>query len=440
MGNNEWLDIEVLDDYLEGKLDASMMHKVERISLEDPFVAQALAGLTEAKKRTQTLSILQRQLQERVAEKPVERKMWRMASHRLSIAATAAVLFLTVSVLFWMRENQRQQQAELAANKAKNIEIDLKPQVAAAAPSVDSTSTAAPIVETAVDKNKVEQALDKTLNKGSQAIASNRSKSVVAAASQDPVLLDKQPAVASFKREHAESPMSVVGAVKSAPTPPVQALESKADGVLPQTSYATLRGKVFDYLGRPISGANVKMVGEDARAITNGSGEFALFTDKKVDKVSIEVASIGYNRKNIEAKADQNLNIRLDESNSSLNEVAVVSGYSAKKRNTANADTKNDSIVTVFATEKVNEMLSQPKGGWAIFEDYLKNNNKLFSNSGLSVELGFSIGKDGKPTDIKILKGQDKSLEDEAIRLLKSGPKWNYGSKLSNKGAVTIKF
>lgn len=438
MGNNEWLDIEILDDYLEGKLDASMMHKVERISLEDPFVAQALAGLTEAKKRTQTLSILQKQLQERVAEKPVERKMWRMASHRLSIAATAAVLFLTVSVLFWMRENQRQQQAELAANKAKNIEIDLKPQVAAAAPSVDSNIEPA---ATIMDKQKVEQALDKTLNKGSQAIASNRSKSAIVGSAPDPVLLDKQPAVAKFKREHTESPMSVVGPVQSAPAPPVQALESKAEGVQPQTSYATLRGKVFDYLGRPIPGANVKMVGEDARAITNSSGEFTLATDKKADKVSIEVASLGYNKKNIEAKADQNLNIRLDEDQNALSEVIVVaSSRNAKKSNVAKDAAKNDSVVTVFAAGKANEMLSQPKGGWPIFEDYLKNNNKLFSNSGLSVELGFSVGKDGRPTDIKIIKGQDKALEDEAIRLLKSGPKWNYNSKLSNKAAVTIKF
>lgn len=438
MGNNEWLDIEILDDYLEGKLDAGMMHKVERISLEDPFVAQALAGLTEAKKRTQTLSILQKQLQERVAEKPVERKMWRIASHRLSIAATAAVLFLTVSVLFWMRENQRQQQAEIAANKAKNIEIDLNPQVAAATPSADTV--VAPATVAVMDKQKVEQALDKTLNKGSQAIASNRSKSAVVASAPDPVLLDKQPAVAKFKREHTESPMSVVGPVQSAPVPPVQALEGRVEGVQIQTGYATVRGKVVDYMGRPIPGANVKMVGEDARAITNVSGEFVLPTDKKADKVSLEVASIGYDKKNIEAKANQNLNIRLDEAHSSLNEVVVASGYIANKKNTVKESTKNDSVVVVSAVEKENEMLSQPKGGWEIFEDYLKNNNKLFSNSGLSVELGFSVGKDGRPTNIKILKGQDRAFEDEAIRLLKNGPKWNYNSKLSNKGTVTIKF
>lgn len=124
MSSNDWLDIEMLDDYLEGKLDASTMHKVERVSLEDPFVAQALAGLTEVKKRTQTLSLLQKQLQERIAEKPIKRKAMRMTSHRLSIAAAAAVLFITASVLFLMKENMRRNEA---AKAAKSIEVMLKP-------------------------------------------------------------------------------------------------------------------------------------------------------------------------------------------------------------------------------------------------------------------------------------------------------------------------
>ena len=59
MNYNEWLDIDVLEDYLDGKLDAKTMHKVERLSLEDPFVAEALAGLSQSPKRTQSLSLLQ---------------------------------------------------------------------------------------------------------------------------------------------------------------------------------------------------------------------------------------------------------------------------------------------------------------------------------------------------------------------------------------------
>lgn len=101
--NNDWLDIDVLEDYLDGKLDAKAMHFVERQALEDPFVAEALEGLKQSPKRKQTLSILQKQLYDRVAEKPIKRKLWGITTQRLSIAATATVAFIAVSILFFMQ-------------------------------------------------------------------------------------------------------------------------------------------------------------------------------------------------------------------------------------------------------------------------------------------------------------------------------------------------
>src|SRR5690606_5423739 len=131
---------------------------------EDPFVAQALAGLTEAKKRTQTLSLLQKQLKERVEQKPVERKMWRITSMRLSIAATAAVLFIAVSVLFWFRESNRQKQIELAANQPKSVEIALKDE--AAVTVLVDTPKEIKSASSNIEKGKIEKVLNETLVKG----------------------------------------------------------------------------------------------------------------------------------------------------------------------------------------------------------------------------------------------------------------------------------
>ena len=50
--NKDWLDIGTLEDYLDGKLDTKTMNRVEREALEDPFVAEALAGLSESPKRS----------------------------------------------------------------------------------------------------------------------------------------------------------------------------------------------------------------------------------------------------------------------------------------------------------------------------------------------------------------------------------------------------
>ncbi|WP_431293252.1 hypothetical protein [Pedobacter sp. P26] len=131
--NNDWLDIDVLEDYLDGKLDAKAMHFVERQALEDPFVAEALEGLKQSPKRKQTLSILQKQLYDRVSEKPIKRKLWGITTQRLSIAATATVAFIAVSILFFMRETNRRN-AELTAHKKEGVLVQL-----------DSTATVASI-------------------------------------------------------------------------------------------------------------------------------------------------------------------------------------------------------------------------------------------------------------------------------------------------------
>lgn len=428
MGSNEWLDIDVLDDYLEGKLDAGMMHKVERISLEDPFVAQALAGLTEAKKRTQTLSFLQKQLQERIAEKPVERKMWRMASHRLSIAATAAVLFLTVSVLFWMRENHRQEQVQLVAKQPKNIEIDLKADAVAVVP-VDTLVQHQPEA-LATDSKKVEQALGQTLAKGNQAIAKNNYKKEDIVA-EGPSLQAREAVKARLKKDLSETQAVMVGARTAAPTPPVQALESRVEGIQVQTTNAKLvKGIVLDINGRPISGAEIKMVGNDLRAITDRSGEFTLPADQQGDKVALEVASLGFAKKNIEAKTNEKTSIRLQESSSALNEVAVV-GYGQMKKKSADIVTSATAIETFVGV---------PEIGWKAYNEYLEKNNKLYTDGSKTVQLSFSILPDGSPSLVKTEKADDTNLAKEAVRLLTAGGKWKQPAKKNTRALVNIKF
>ena len=420
MGNNEWLDIDVLDDYLEGKLDSGMMHKVERISLEDPFVAQALEGLSAAKKRTQTFSLLQKQLQERVAQKPVERKMWRTTSHRLSIAATAAVLFITAGVLFWMRESNRRQQLEMANNQPKQIEVNIKPQVAAVAPA----DTLLAKVSSLVDQQKVEQTLDQTLSKGNQAIAKHNTpkETMIESAS----LANKEAVKARLTKENRENQAKMVGARIAAPVAPVQALESRVEGIQVKTDpYAkSVKGTVYDVYGRPLSGADVKMVGDDIRAITNKSGEFTLPLDKEKEKVTLEVTSLGFASKNVEAKVNQEVNVRLSENASALNEVVVVSAKNAAKKKAA----KDEVVIGI------------PAIGWKAYSEYLAKENKLYVSGTKTVLLSFVILPNGTPSDIKVEKSEGKAFDEEAIRLLKNGDKWNYPAGVKKNASIAIKF
>jgi TonB family protein len=121
--DSNWLDIDVLEDYLDGKLDDKMMYRVEREALEDPFVAQALAGLSQSPRRSrQSLSLLQKQLEARVAGFEDDKKKSVITGQRLSIAATAALIFILGGIIFWMKYNASQQPKVPAV-----VEVNLDP-------------------------------------------------------------------------------------------------------------------------------------------------------------------------------------------------------------------------------------------------------------------------------------------------------------------------
>ena len=129
--NNDWLDIELLEDYLDGKLDSKAMHRIEKQALEDPFVAQALAGLSQSPKRAaNTVSLLQKQLYDRIAQQEIVKKESVFTWQRLSVAAAAAVMFISVSIIFFMRDEERREQQARINNRSKTVEVNLAPSPA----------------------------------------------------------------------------------------------------------------------------------------------------------------------------------------------------------------------------------------------------------------------------------------------------------------------
>ena len=199
MNYNGLLDINLLEDYLDGKLDGKAMHQVEKLSLEDPFVAEALAGLSQSPLRSQSLSLLQKQLHERIALKPVETKRWTITAQRLSIASAAAVLFIAVSVLFLMKQNSRKQ---IEANQAKNVKIEI-------APNSKTVTEAIPPAPVAVE-------IDKALADAKTNIYAGikKPKSIVTDAA--PVTVSSAPVAMAENKEEAAISSKVAARMSSA--------------------------------------------------------------------------------------------------------------------------------------------------------------------------------------------------------------------------------
>ena len=117
--------------------------------------------------------------------------------------------------------------------------------------------------------------------------------------------------------------------------------------------------------------------------------------------------------KELVVKSDQ-LDVQLDADISELSEVVVV-GYGA-----------DGSLRSAGPT--VME-LATPEGGRKAFKQYLEKNlhypeQALKNEVEGKVTIQFSIGMTGQLTDFRVIKGIGFGCDEEVIRLIKAGPKW----------------
>jgi hypothetical protein len=423
VGYNEWLDIDVLEAYLEGKLDSKAMHQVEKLSLEDPFVAEALDGLSQAKKRTQTLSLLQKQLQERVVQKPVEEKRWRITSQRLSIAAAAAVLFVTVSILFWMKENKRR---EILATQTKQVEANTAP-IAKASPSAEPSPRKIvpdqPLLSNRTSSTRGKNQPNKstaiaTAAVQAEAVQAIKADSFLIAKSAAPIIAGDEVVTIARKaatdKHKTASETALPGKVAGIYFDPNSQLKGKPGVLINGTVYAKTDGQ-------PLPGAIVQIAGTNTTTTTNAKGEFTLPVDSNFSQ-SLSIGYIGFDTKKVEAKAAQPLKVALEESNTLLRETVVTRSLSPTK------PVKPTAI---------------PSTGWANFTMYLNANNKLITpgvKTTKAVRLTFALDKKGRPLNIKVKQGLGNAENEEAIRLIKEGPSWTLPKNAAKRVELEINF
>ena len=89
------------------------------------------------------------------------------------------------------------------------------------------------------------------------------------------------------------------------------------------------------------------------------------------------------------------------------------------------------------------EQMPMFPGGDGALMGYLRDNIKyptVAAENGVQgrVVVGFVVERDGSITDVNILRGVDPSLDREAMRVVKSMPRWNPGKQ--NGSAVRVKY
>ena len=416
-------------DYIRGLRKGKEAHRLEKESMQDPFLADAMDGYNQVEgNHEQRIEKLRMQVSAHSAKKKNTRAItW-------SIAACLAIGFGISSYFLFLKKSMTDE----VFIAEESVSIKLAEPAAPPTPAIPATPTvpATPQKEIALATTKVKT--DSTpISEITARQADKKDMIAKIQATSQPQQGTPPVATVPVMEEVSEETAALQEVVATMDT-----FESESDKKMKLAKVATIlpqnnmiKGRVTDGKGEPLIGASVTYKGTNIGTITNMNGEFSLV--KKDDKKRLTAEYIGYDPVEIRVDTSRTMLIAMNENKQALNEVVVV-GYGAKKNK--KSTTLGSDAKVKEQTEK--EITPQPVIGKRSYQKYLKEHlvrptdEKCAQVKG-KVVLTFLINKEGRPFYIKVKESLCESADKEAIRLIQEGPDWIYGNKLVE---VTVKF
>ena len=415
-------------DYIRGLRKGKEAHRLEKESMQDPFLADAMDGYNQVEgNHEQRIEKLRMQVSAHSAKKKNTYAItW-------SIAACLIIGFGISSYFLFLKKSMTDE----VFIAEESVSTKLAEPAAPPTPAIPATPTvpATPQKEIALATTKVKT--DSTPVSEITARQANKKDMIarIQATSQPQqgVLVATVPVMEEVSEETAAL-QEVVATMDTFESESDKKMKlAKVATILPQNNM--IKGRVTNEKGEPLIGASVTYKGTNIGTITNMNGEFSLV--KKDDKKRLTAEYIGYDPVEIQVDTSRTMLIAMNENKQALNEVVVV-GYGAKKNK--KSTTLGSDAKVKEQTEK--EITPQPVIGKRSYQKYLKEHlvrptdEKCAQVKG-KVVLTFLINKEGRPFYIKVKESLCESADKEAIRLIQEGPDWIYGNKLVE---VTVKF
>ena len=415
-------------DYIRGLRKGKEAHRLERESMQDPFLADAMDGYSQVEgNHEQRIEKLRMQVSAHSAKNKNTRAItW-------SIAACLAIGFGISSYFLFLKKSMTDEvfiAKESVSSKLAEPAIPPTPAIPAT-PTVPATPQKEIALATAkvkTDSTPVSEITARQADKKDMI-----AKIQATSQPQQGVPVATVPVMEEVSEETAAL-QEVVATMDTFESESDKKMKlAKVATILPQKNM--IKGRVTDEKGEPLIGASVTYKGTNIGTITNMNGEFSLV--KKDDKKRLTAEYIGYDPVEIRVDTSRTMLIAMNENKQALNEVVVV-GYGAKKNK--KSTTLGSDAKVKEQTEK--EITPQPVIGKRSYQKYLKEHlvrptdEKCAQVKG-KVVLTFLVNKEGRPFYIKVKESLCESADKEAIRLIQEGPDWIYGNKLVE---VTVKF
>ena len=375
-----------LSDYIQGLRKGKEAHRLEKESMKDPSLADAIDGYNQVEgNHEQRIEQLRIQISARSTKKRnTYAIIW-------SVAACLVIGFGISSYFLFLKETP-----EPVIPIIPQKEIALVPTKT----KTDSTPIS-PVSMKQVDKKDIIAKSRTTISKPPSApittmpMEEETSDQMVAATDEEVIMTTG-----------ASDPESV------------KKMRIAKMAVIPTNDI--IKGKVTDQKGEPLIGASVMYKGTNIGTVTDVNGEFSLL--KKAENKQLTAQYIGYAPVEVPVDTSRTMLIAMNEDQKGLSEVVVVGHGVNKKANKDNTP--------------------QPVDGKRKYLKYLKKNlvrptDETCAQVKGKVVLTFLVNRDGRPFHIKVKKSLCESSDKEAIRLVQEGPDWTYGNK---QAEVIVKF
>src|SRR6187455_435729 len=409
------------------------MHAMEKAAMDDPFLADALEGYKDRSLADSELDALKERLDKRVgAVVPIlNLKRKRFTWIR---AAAAIIIIIGVGLLLQQsvfNDKNKNAMAILEKDDKRHESATTNDQV-----KLDSINKQTPAQSGSV-ANKSEQKASVSPSAGSH-VSSNPDTNRITPKSDDEYKKRETEKVAEInaqaiasaekKDETGKEKAEVLNdnKITSATAPAAKA--SRAYYENDKLNEATLNNKynyrVVDAQNNPVPFANVMNTRDNVGTYTDIRGNFNLVSSDSI--LHVQTRSLGYDA----------ANYKLVPSNTPPGDLVL------KEDERKETNAQNRKVVSSLSRKDSAE-IEEPEVGWGNYNTYIANNIQIPEkvrpkNTRSDVELSFDIDKTGQPINIKITRSsQCKECDEEAIRLLKEGPKWKRKGKKS-KATVSI--
>ncbi|HEX6191407.1 MAG TPA: carboxypeptidase-like regulatory domain-containing protein [Chitinophagaceae bacterium] len=458
-----------IERYHQGLLSPKERHALEKAALDDPFLADALDGYAYAGANTTAdLDSLQQRLENRISNKQ-NSKVIALSERKktsypwLRVAAMVIVLAGAGLLVYQLGLNKKDQDIAMTTQAEKQqVSVDtntvnttvtsdsvtqkptleltntnVQPQTPANSDVGSTTFPAQTIPADTIQSSlaqtdnlaerKIETAPSAREDKETKAPARDEVTVTAAGAAKPRRLANDQENVQQGKKETDRSRMGNSGIDTDAQKG--FANSKRAENNYNLINANTFRGRVTDNNNNPVPFANVTNVEDNVGTYADARGYFNLTSPDST--LNVQVKSLGFNVYSAQLRNNVPNNQVVLQEDKSLNEVVI----SNKK---PNASTRaKDANMTLEEAE--------PEDGWDNYDTYLANNlvvsddYKYKKSSTNDVKVSFEVNKFGEPVNFKIVKSLCTRCDQEAIRLVKEGPKWKRKAR-RGRTTVTISF